>query len=79
VLVAADDEVDENALYKVTMLYDNNACMMTRCVPARRVLHDTPSNGIDDELNRARVLTSPTEVIVDNAASRSVFFIKWKN
>ncbi len=63
------------------MLYDNGTYLMTRCVPARPALRDTASNDINVEPDRAcvtayvrdRVLFSPTEVIFDTAASRSVF------
>ena len=81
VLVTFDDEVDEEALYEADMLYDDNTCMMTRCVSARPALCDRVSNAIDVEPDRSRVrayvhdrvLFSPTEVIFDTAASRSVF------
>jgi hypothetical protein len=81
VLVTVDGEVDEDALYEAAMLYDDDTCTMTRCVPARPVLRDTASNDIEVESNRAcvrayvrdRVLFCPIEVIFDTAASRSVF------
>ena len=77
VLVTVDDEVDEDALYEAAMLYDDNTCMMTRCVSTQPALHDIVSNDTDVEPNRSRVqayvhdivLFSPTEVILDTAAS----------
>jgi len=55
VLVTVDDEVDEDALSEAAMLYDDNTCMMTRCVSARPALRDMVSNDIDVEPDRSRV------------------------
>jgi len=79
-LVTVDNEVNEDALYEAAMLYNDNTCMMTRCVPARSALRDMASNDIDVEPDRSRVrayvhdrvLFSPTKVIFDTAGSRSV-------
>jgi hypothetical protein len=78
VLVTVDYEVDKDTLYEAAMLYNDDKCMMTRCVPARPALRDTANNDIEVEHDRAcirayicdRVLFSPTEVIFDTAASR---------
>ena len=65
------------------MLYNCNACLMTRCVPSWRLIRDPGNNDTNDEHTRARsgaraypddrVIFSPAEVIFDNAAARSVF------
>ena len=80
-LVTVDDEVDEDALYEAAMLYDDNTCMMTRCVLTWPALRDMVSNDTDVKPDRSRVrayvhdrvLFSPTEMIFDTTASRSVF------
>jgi hypothetical protein len=61
VLVAVGDEDDEeSALYDAAMRRDDATCMMTRSVSVHAVDHEL-------------VCFSPTEVILDNAASRSLF------
>ena len=76
-LVTVDVEVDEDALYEAAMLYDDNICILTRCVSARTTLRDMVSNDIGVEPGRSRVIAhvhdrvlfSPTEVILYTAAS----------
>ena len=61
VLVAVGDEDDEeSALYDAAMRRDDSACMMTRSVSVHAVDHEI-------------VFFSPTEVILGNATSRSLF------
>ncbi len=80
-LVIVDDEADEDALYEAAMLYDDNTCMMTRCASTRQALLDMVRNDTDVKPDRSlfranvhdRMLFSPTEMIFDTAASRSVF------
>ena len=61
ILVAVGDEDDdESALYDAAMRQDGESCMMTRSVWVQAE---------DQEC----VFFSPTEVILDNAASRSLF------
>jgi hypothetical protein len=56
------------------MLYDDDTCMMTRCVPARPALRDTASNDIDVEPDRACVRAYVRDrVPFAIATSRSVF------
>ena len=81
VLIAVGDEEDEDALYETAMNYGDAACMMTRCLlpePRHRGIliddgGDEPKHGRTRVEASDRVLFSPTEVIFDNAASRSLF------
>ena len=61
ILVAVGDEDgEESALYDTAMRRDDAACIMKRSVYMQAVDHEV-------------VFFSPTEVVLDNAASRSIF------